>query len=465
MSNKIKTQGIGKAMRKAILTDPQIGYVDKDLLLRAFLEELNERTSIKTKMSQLRCSEYLWYISYEGRLAMVKKGGMKSNAEKLLRDKWIVRDCYGIYRGTRVIDGHGCQHPKHRPIIDGLSRGKWRQEVVDKLYDMLDGGNELQMVIDRNFYDAYDNDYDRNEYIDDAVCAYSCMSNRPNEAEDFYGGIEGCYVARFLKDGENVGRCIMYTDGKIRHFIRIYCYTEYMQDCLYTLRRNMNPDDLFGRNEYIEGLELKTNFNEETPNMYLDGNRYGLKVVDGRLCVGTGYDWDCKETSDEYIGDCWEGIGQCKNCGEIFSIRRYDYIHDEDDGDYYCCEDCAREAGCYQCEHCDSWTSGGIVAEDGKHFCCSSCARAENYIKTDYYGRWVLEADAINIDGCYFFVDDEEIEQAGFHRCADCDKWTKCQYVCSDGKYRCTDCLVGGDWKLQYVKQEVKDDKEETSND
>ena len=463
MNKKILSQGIAKVMRKRILTDESYRHVDKKLLLRMFMDELSERDSIKTGVSKLKCSDYLWYISYEGRLAMVKKGGMKSNAERLLHDKWIKKDSDGIYRGTRVINGRGCQHPKHRPIVDGLSNGRWNPIIVERLNDMLEGGHELEMTIDRNFHDAYEPNYDINTYIDDAVCGYSCMSERPDEAEAFYGNIEGCYVARFLKDGENIGRCIMYTDGKIRHFIRIYCHEDFMRDCLFTLKKNMTPDDIFGRNQCIEGLELPADFTANTPNMYLDGNKYGLKLRDGKFYVGTDYDWDCKETSDGSIIDTWDELRVCHNCGCLFASE-HEGIMDSDTYEWYCCADCAYESDVYQCDGCGEWASDIIITLDDNRYCSARCARAAGYVKTDYDGDWILEEDALCIADSWYYKDEYEAAQGGWHRCADCGEWTRTTEKCTDGGYRCAPCLSKNGWTLAYVKtNEVKDEKTGTA--
>ena len=463
MSNKILAQGISKAMRKVVLTDATV-YVSDDLLLRAFMDEINDRSTIKTKMSRLRCSDYLWYITFEGRLGMISKMGKKNNAYKLIKEKLIKKDAHGIYRGTQVIDGRGCQCPKHRPIIEAMGV-RWAPQIVRRLSDMLDGGHELQMVIDRNFYDAYNNDYDVNTYIDDLVCSYSCMSGRCNEADDFYGAIEGCYVARFLNDdGEDIGRCLMYTDGKIRHFIRIYCFEQYQRDCLYTLKHNMKPGDLLGRDERIEGLSLPTRLNGESPNMYLDGAYYGLKVVDGKLHVGTNYDYDCKSTSDECLADDWEYIHECPCCGEMFTTRYGDdYVYDTYNGDYYCCEECAQENGLHRCEECDRWTSSFIETTDGHFFCGSSCARNADYVKTNWNSNWILRDDAFVINDDYFYVDETEATEAGWKKCVDCDTWTRVSEVCVDNKPRCMNCLHEGGWVLRYVKKD--DNNEETNND
>lgn len=461
--NKIISQGVAKAMRKDLFTNKEIAYIDDDFLLRLFLDELNDRNDVKTGMSRLRCGEYLWYLTYEGRLGMVKKGGMKSNAEHLLREKLIVKDRYGIYRGTRVINGRGCQCPKHRPIIDALSRGRWSPFIVNKLADLLDGGHELEMVIDTDFESAYDPDYDSGAHnIDDLVTSQSCMSCRGDKAQQFYGGIEGCKVARFLKDGEDIGRCIVYEYNGIRHFIRIYCQDEYQRDCLYTLRHNMHEGDLFGRCERIKGMRLPTNWDADTPNMYLDGNSYGVFVEDGRLWVGVDYDWDAKSTGDETISDEWENICYCSNCGQIMSMND-DYIRDKEDGRCYCCESCAAENGLSQCEECGEWSSGDVVeTEDGHFYCGGYCARENDYVCTDTH-RWVLSENAFVINDCYKYVDEEDAMSDGWRKCDDCGEWTRIKYDCSDGKIRCHSCLDKGGWILQYVKQGVQDDQTETN--
>lgn len=461
----VAKHGIGKALRKKILTDPTIQFIDRDLLLRLFFEELNERQEIRTsasKRTKLQCRDFFWYLSFEGRLGQVSQCGFQNQAIKLKREKLLVKDSAGYWRGTKVINGRGCQHPNHRAIIWGLSRGKWSQYVVETLEDILDGGHKLAMVIDTNFADAYAPEYDSNEHIEDAVCGYSCMSGRPDEAQEFYGSIDGCKVARFLdKNGENIGRCIVYEYGGIRHFIRIYCAPQYMRDCLYTLRANMTESDLFGRRESIDDLELETSLSGESPNMYLDGNDYGLRVKDGKLFVCTDYDWDCKCTDDGMLGDNWgDSILTCAYCGEF--INRHDsYIEDRESGNVYCCSDCADHDGLIQCEECGDWTSEWTETEDDRKFCCNDCARNAGYRCTEH-GKWILEEDGLEINDCYFYEDEEDAEADGWHKCVECGEWTKMNYPCTDYQPRCPQCRMDGGWTLQYVKREVKD---ETSED
>lgn len=466
MKNKITRRGIYKSMRTAVFTDPEIRYYDNDLLLKMFLDELSER-QWKKRMTVTNGWEYLWYITYDGRLGMVKKGGAKCNAEKLIKKHLIKPDSYGVMRAEQVLDGCGCQIPQHRPIIEALSRGRWSQYVVDTLSNLLDGGRSMEMVIDRDFATAYAPSYDNNTHIEDLVCSYSCMSDRPDEAQEFYGNIEGCYVARFLKDGDDVGRCIMYEQDGIRHFIRIYCRPEYQRDCLYTLRKNMRDDDLFGRDEHIDGLHLRANFDASTPNMYLDGNSYGFTVEDGELyVVDDDCDWNGDSTSSGSFA-CEadsEGIHVCEHCGR-WLVLGDDPI--EVDGCYYCDDNCAQNAGVTQCAHCGDWISddGGFETTDGQRFCCRSCAQNEGYVET-YLGDWIHVDDAFSPDdGDTWFKDEDEAIENGWARCEDCGNWFRVRYACSDGKYRCSDCLSDQGWKLMYVKEQKDDEENETSND
>lgn len=462
---KILTKGVYKAMRTTVFTDESIHYYDNDLLVKMFLDELSER-QWKKRMTVTNGWDYLWYITYDGRLGMVKKGGCKCNAEKLIKKHLIEPDALGVMRAKQVLDGCGCQIPQHRPIIEALSRGRWSQYVVDTLSNYLDGGKAIEMVIDRDFATAYAPFYNTNTHIEDLVCSYSCMSGRPDEAQDFYGNIEGCYVARFLKDGDDIGRCIMYEYNGIRHFIRIYCRPEYQRDCIYTLRKNMKEGDLFGRDKCIEGLHLFAKFDEDTPNMYLDGDHYGFSVEDGKLYVTDyDYDWNADSTSGGTFADAAddEGIHVCHYCGKWISGNS-DYT--SIDGTCYCDDDCAESDGCYKCEECGEWMrEPEITTVDGCYYCSRRCALDSDNVCTEN-GDWVYYDEAFSPDeGDHYYKDEQEAIEDGWNLCADCGEWCKTRYACSDGLYRCENCLSDNGWKLTYVKEQ-KDDKEtETSND
>lgn len=463
---KVIGRGISKLFRSQVFTSPDLYRIDDNLLLRLFLDEINERKRIKTSYNTMTCSDYLWYITFEGRLGRVKWGGAKCNAEKLLKKRLIVKDRFGIYRATKVLNRCGCENVRHRPIIKSLSRGRWSKFITDKLIDLLDGGHEMDYVIDREFQKAYDPTYDENITIEDLVTSQSCMSDRGDDAETFYGSIDGCYVMRFLKDGEDVGRCIMYEYNGIRHFIRIYCQPEYQRDCLYTLRKQMNDNDLFGRCEKIPDLELRCHFDEDTRNMYLDGNRYGFTVRDGHIYMvsnNTMYDGESTyegrfcNVIDDY------GVHLCANCGDWVSSR-YGIKNDYDD-EWYCCEECAEECGWVRCAYCGDYHRECITTTDGFHYCCEDCADNDGYVCCIDTDEWIYKEDAFEVEENRFYTSEDAARKDGWDKCVECGQWAKMCHSCQDGKTRCTACLLDG-WELQYVKiKDNQDDKDETSGD
>jgi len=462
---KVRGRGLAKLFRSTIFTDPNLMCIDDSVLLKLFLDEINERGRIQTSYNTMTCSDYLWYISYEGRLGRVKWGGSKCNAEKMLKKGWIKKDKYGIYRADRVLDRCGCEHPRHRPILKSLSRGKWSSMVMEKLTDLLDGGHDMDFVIDENFADAYEPTYDENLYIDDLVTSQSCMSCRPDDAESFYGNIEGCHVMRFLKDGKNVGRCIMYEYEGIRHFIRIYCKPEYQRDCLYTLRKQLKEGDLFGRDESIHGIKLKCNFDDSTNSMYLDGGDYGLAVEDGKIyMVDDDYNYDGKSTYEgslEYVLEDYN-IHRCYSCGDWVTGRCA--IHDDEEERWYCCESCAEEDGFVQCDYCGDWCRPHVDI-DSHHYCSSSCAREDGYVRCHDTDDWISEDDAFFVDD-YAYSSEEGARKDGWEKCVECGEWVRMDRRCEDNKPRCWSCLRDG-WELVYVRKKENNDetKDETSGD
>lgn len=463
---KVVRRGIGKMLRAYVFTAPEVGYIDDNLLLKLFLDEINERDRIKTSYNSMKCSDYLWYVTFEGRLGRVKWGGAKCNAEKMLKKGWIAKDQYGVYRANRILNGCGCEYVKHRPIIKSLSRDKWTSKIVDKLTDVLDGGHEVEYVIDRDFAAAYGPDYDTSEHIDDLVTSQSCMSCRPDEAESFYGNIDGCYVMRFLKDGEDIGRCIMYEWEGIRHFIRIYCQPEYQRDCLFTLRRQMRENDLLGRCERIDGIHLLCHFDGDTDNMYLDGNRYGFKVEDGKIYMVSGVsDYDGESTSSGRFADSAEEgyIHQCYDCGKWLSSRDGDAIRDGDGERWYCCESCAENNDFVRCEYCDEWHYADICTADGKHYCCERCAENDGYVRPRGTYEWIPREDAFEVEEDVFYSDEDAAREDGWTQCSVCGAWMKEYYPCADGKPRCATCITDEGWTLKYVKDEP-DEQKETEN-
>lgn len=467
MVDKALTHGLARAVRKEIFSGDTVHYIKPEILAKLLLDELSERSTLFVNDKKKRPADYLWYITYEGRLGMVKKGDRACNAEKMLRQKKIVKDKdWGFYKATEVLNGCGCQEVAHRPYITALSKERWAEWVVDSLSEYLDGGKLLNYVIDTDFYSAYEPSYRESVYIDDLVTSSSCMSCRPDAAQAFYGAIEGCKVMRFLDaDGDDVGRCIVYEYNGIRHFIRIYCKPEYQRDCLLTLRSQMREGDLFGRDEMIGDIDLGTSFDMDTPNMYLDGDHYGLDVVDGKIHIRTDYVFKGDSTSSGLLCDQDEELHCCHECGDWFQEDSDTYEHD---GYYYCSDTCAEHNGMMSCSCCGEcfWDDDDYVeTEDGELFCCGSCARESGYVRTEDC-EWIREEDAFTPnDGCDWYKDEKEAKACGWVKCAECGNWTQMTHDCVDGKPRCPGCLNNGGWVLKYVKESNDDEKDETSGD
>lgn len=354
--------------------------VGRDAAARAFLITLEHRQ--RTSQSCTDFQRYYFYIAKNGRLAYVAR----QKAQTLIKRGKIVN-----FKATEEIKGG--VYVKHRRIIEDLNR-KGRQlysPVQTALEYYFDEQLPCKMIIDTNFKKAYEPIYHGCITTDgDLATEESCMSGRDASAQFFYGGIHGCKVVRFeTADGKQVGRCIMYEYNNIRHFIRIYGRGSYHRTMLNLIKDNMKVNDLFGREESIKGLRLETDWDEDTPNMYLDGSRYGITQTEDGWVVTTDFEYDGKSTSDESLGYVYEegDYCTCERCG-----RRIDSDDAYWCGDYaYCNSDCASEDGWTWCERCGEalWDSDGIRTEDGNVYCCASCANRDDYYKCPECGRFV----------------------------------------------------------------------------
>lgn len=377
----------------------------RDAAARAFLITLEHRQ--RTSLSCTDFQRYYFYIAKNGRLAYVAR----QKAQTLIKRGKIVN-----FKATEEIKGG--VYVKHRRIIADLNRsGRQLYSPVQRALEYyFDEQLPCKMIIDTDFRKAYEPTYHGCMSTDgDLANEESCMSGRGNEAQEFYGGIHGCKVARFeTEDGEQVGRCIMYEYNDIRHFIRIYGRGLYHRTMLNFIKDNMKENDLFGRSESIKGLRLETDWDDDTPNMYLDGNRYGITKTEDGWVVTTDYDYNGKRTSDETLEYVYEDgeYYTCEHCG-----RRVD----RDDafwcGDYaYCDSDCAAADGWSWCERCGEciWEDDGISTEDGNVYCCESCAKRDGYTKCPSCGKWKNEDDMFSsADGAVCMCDDciEDSEQ------------------------------------------------------
>ena len=354
----------------------------RDAAARAFLITLEHRQ--RTSLSCTDFQRYYFYIAKNGRLAYVAR----QKAQTLIKRGKIVN-----FKATEEIKGG--VYVKHRRIIEDLNRsGRQLYPPVQKALEYyFDEQLPCKMIIDTDFRKAYEPTYKGCMSTDgDLANEESCMSGRGKEAQKFYGEIHGCKVVRFeTEDGKQVGRCIVYEYNGIRHFIRIYGRGSYHRTMLNFIKDNMKENDLFGRSESIKGLRLKTDWDNDTPNMYLDGNFYGITKTEDGWFVTTDYDYDGKNTSDETLEYVYEEDEHytCEHCGRRVDIGDAFWC----DEYAYCCRDCAAEDGWTWCERCGKavWEDGGISTEDGNAYCCESCANRDDYYKCPECSRFVYK--------------------------------------------------------------------------
>lgn len=459
-----------KAIRKKGLTE---GRLPEEVAVKFFMDELSDRQRRKAKKnSSQRYDFWTYYVSYNGRLARVTNSPKNPVGERLKLKHKLNYDKYGILRADDEITVG--QFVKHRALIDELDpTQKWDRDLVADLEKYFDGGFNCKMIIDRDFATAYEPDYHDDFCLEgDLVTGESCMSGDDRAAQEFYGGIDGCYVCRFENnDGEQVGRCIMYkNDRGQRHFIRIYAKRDYAHCALRLLRKEMTEDDVFGRDESIS-LYLRTNWDGSTQTMYLDGENYGVTQEDDALyVVNDDYMSNLKYTGNISLRSAMEedDYYECNECGRFFN--RSDAIQDEDDN-YYCCESCAQSAGLFYCDSCGKWTSETIELPDGSSVCSSDCAYDMGYKQCEWCGEWFYfeDGDGIETKDYCVYCSEDCARQAGYTQCVDCERWYKKNKLYEDqnGDLHCFDCVEHSDNMTLCVKikEETNDETKEDNND
>lgn len=380
----------------------------RDEIAKAFVTVLEHRQ--KTSISCMDFQRNYYYIALNGRLAYVPrkyKNGLILNG-KIVNHKATCE----IKQGKYVA--------RHRPIIDALDRERRRVDpsVKDILYKYFDEQLPCQMIIDTNFKKAYAPQYHGCMATDgDLASEASCMSGRGEQAQSFYGKINGCKVARFeTSDGQQVGRCIVYEYNGKRHFIRIYGNGSYHRTMINLIKDNMKPDDLFGRSYVIKNLRLDADWDDDTPNMYLDGDYYGI-CYDGEnwTVVANDFNFDAKSTSSSSLGcvynDCDDDYYRCDCCGARVHADDVYWCGDNT----YCSKSCAQEDGWEWCSWCDEaiWRDDAIYAENGNYYCREHCANRDEIHQCPCCKRWVNEEDLYSTeDGgmtmCKDCLDDDE---------------------------------------------------------
>lgn len=448
------TEDLLKIAREQIFTN-QVSVYD-EVLARCFFDELKYRQKRKVKKkSTNHYQDWLYYIAYDGRLARVPNTAKNPTGRRLLKDKTIKEDDWGLLRAEDEI-GAG-QFVRIRPLLEELDpRNHWHESVKEAIAKFLEGGKQCKMIIDRNFEAAYEPDYDDDFCLDgDLVTGQSCMSEQGEYAQEFYGGINGCYVCRFENDdGEQVGRCIMYEYNGVRHFIRIYAYRDYARCALRLLRKEMKEGDLFGRNEAIPNMSLSTEWDSYTHTMYLDGNNYGVNINEGTVVNERDRDYDLNfkttgnEELSEYYGDC--GYHCCNYCGEWVHEDSGIWVNDE----FYCCDDCAECDGNRKCEHCGAWENGDGYEIDGCWYCCEDCANEDGWRRCNECGEWHGEnEEVLEIDG-EIYCNEECASNYGYVKCSKCGEYIRSwnSHKTSTGKWLCKSCAEDNGYELRYVK-------------
>lgn len=469
VTNRICRDNLETGYCKYALNNPTPGISLKDYRIRFIgaTQYTQERYRRKPQRYTVSYDEDkpVFYTSMEGRLAKlpyykykkyVKNGKIELGGER--RAKEVITDGVFVKVGKYI--------EKNYP--------KWPMQTKEMLQKAFEEIKPCHMVIDRDFKKAYDPIYNNHQDTDgDKASNYSCMSGRGTKAQEFYGGIHGCSVVRFeTEDGKQVGRCIMYEYNGQRHFIRIYGEYDYHRTMLNLLQNQMKPDDLFGRGETISGMRLSTDWTDDTPNMYLDGENYGWireahTDSENYIVVADDYDNGGKSTSDGTIGEEEDEYYNCDCCGHRVHQDNAYYC-----GDYvYCSIDCAHEEGWYECDRCGEWTSDddGFWTDSDHFYCDEDCAELDGWRRCENCGEWSDGDDMIEPESGTYYCDSECAESDGWRVCNHCDDWVHEDDATKiDNKIYCSEfCAekagyvkIGEEWKRKEDVEEVKETEE-----
>lgn len=495
----IKLNKLLQKIRKRKAFDEKYMYRD---LTRRFLTRLQFRQKAHGYKKQNYCDNF-YYITTSGELGCIKSKGHDSgyNLGCLLVRRGIIDK--KTFEANKEINGKADTFGikgviiKHNRVLEDFKKS-WPETHIKYLSMIFDMTKPCEMIIDKDFKTAYEPKYrEPDVYAGDLCSSSSCMSCRGEGAQGFYGSIPCCNIVRFEQNGEQVGRCIMYEYNGQRHFIRVYGKPEYLPKMYRLIRKEMKPNDLFGRSYCINDLVCDTTISKDTQNMYLDGSYYGLVgYLDGEetkytMCTSLNQDevidekgegaefFRMKSTSDESMGCVARLHTQeddddyyiCENCGERVYVDDVCWAGDEP----YCCDDCAHEAGWYWCDQCgeDYHEDEGIFIPDaGLGFCCEQCANRSGFYKCEECNDWVHEDELNEVHGLYDSVCDsclqDMCDKGEVVQCDYCNEYFKndddlvMKVYCKDNHdevYVCRDCWENCEYcKGQY--DEIKEDKD-----
>lgn len=411
-------------------------YQNKLLASNDFNTVIDELFSMFDNLQKRGFDDIDWqsrwfYVTSTRKLAYISKTG---------KDRYK----YQRYINLKMIDPitrkANCEIPgglivKHRRVLEKLFNRyplcQCSDENRKRIESFFDPTKICRMVIDTDFKSAYTPEYDNNQQTDgDLATGQSCMSCKAEQAQEFYGGIPGCKVCRFIDDkkegDKNVGRCIVYDNGSERHFIRIYGLYEYHRCMIDLINKEMREQDVFGRGERID-INVKTSWDYDVECLYIDSG-YGIyrdKNGDYWFCSRNyPLDSDGDTTDLESVGELCDDSDYmyCEHCCE--RVREGDAI--VVDGNVYCCRECAVNEGYYQCDRCCEWIEEleATITEDGNVYCCDECAEKEGYEKCDICGQYKYETLRRTAD-TYEWICKECAEERGYVLDPETDEYIK----------------------------------------
>ena len=140
-----------------------------------------------------------------------------------------------------------------------------------------------------------------------------------------------------------------------------------------------------------------------------------IRIGHATICPGCGCTHDDK--TNILCPDCNENAIKCACCGAPIDL---DYDYECIDGEYYCCGDCACEAGYHWCDDCDDW-----VHEDNLYYCENDgCYHLEENCYEDSYDGYYYYGDPeIETDDGNLYSSVENAEADGYHKEYFSDEW------------------------------------------
>lgn len=446
-----------KALKKRALAERYNVSDSNDNVVERFYMILEHRNKSHGYKKQNYVDNF-YYTTTSGELGVIKSKG--HNSGKILGDLLVRRGIIDPNTHDAKIELNGDKDSygikgviiKHNRVLEDLSHALSKEDI-NYLTVFFDKAENCTMVIDKNFKSAYEPKYkDPAVYQGDLCSSQSCMSCRGEGAQQFYGNILCCNVVRFERDGQQVGRCIMYNFNGKRHFIRIYGKPEHLPKMYKLLKKEMKPQDLFGRSYVIDELKDETTVPDDAQNMYLDGSYYGFAywvddedkthyVMCSRNEASKMQDADYRVRFHNMKSTSPDTVEQVLNPRNI--KPEYEYtcdncgcgIHEDDDDcvwcrdNVYCCCDCAHDAGWECCEKCGEWDWGddGVSTEDA-WYCCESCAERDRYYKCEKCGKWIYEDYLHDVEGYGNLCDDcvdELVKNGDIVQCDWCNDYIK----------------------------------------